>query len=189
MRQASSVNDERMHLEDEQILALVQTKARRFRRQIRFRDSRELIASAVVAVLTAPAVVRGPIIARLGALVILAGLALVAYRFWRARRFSASAVDVTLPVAAALRAELEQVNAQIDLRETVGWWYVAPLVGGSFILVAGTRGRAGWTFTAAYAAVAALVSWGIIALNREAVRRTLRPKREEIVRLLAHIAA
>lgn len=187
MRQASSADEELTHLDDEEILALVQTRARRFRRQIRFRDWRELIASVVVAVMIAPAVVRGPVIARFGALVILGGLALVAYRLWRARRSSAGAVDVTLSVVAALRAELEQVDVQTELLESVGWWYVAPLMGGSLILVAGAHRRAGWTFITAYAAVAALVSWGIIALNRQAVRRTLRPKREEIASLLAQI--
>ena len=173
-------------LQDDEILALVHTRTRRFRRQIRFRDWRELVASGVVAVMIAPAALRGPVVSRIGAVVILAGIVLVAYRLWRAGRLlKASAFDPALPVAAALRAELAQVDAQITLLDSVGWWYVAPLLGGSIILVAG--GRATVAFAAGYALFAAVLGWGIIALNRRAVRRTLGPRREEIAALLAGI--
>lgn len=188
MRKALGSPDELVHLEDEEILALVHTRTRRFRRQIRLRDWRELIASAVVAVMIAPAALRGPIMSRTGGVIILAGLGLVAFRLWRAQRFfAAKAFDPALPVVAALEAELEQVDAQIHLLESVGWWYVAPLIGGSFILVAGAR--PGLPFTVGYALVAAFLAWGIIALNRRAVRGTLQPKRAEIVHLLAEIAS
>ena len=122
MRQSVNADEGLTHLADDEILALVQTRARRFRRQIRFRDWRELVASAVVAVMIAPSVVRGPMLARFGALVILAGLVLVAYRLWRARPSAATdAVDLALPVSTALRAELGQVDVQIELLEPGGW--------------------------------------------------------------------
>lgn len=184
----STSTDELTQLQDEEILALVHTRTRRFRRQVRFRDWRELIASAVVAVMIAPATLHGSIISRTGAVIILIGLVLVAYRLWRARQFfTANDFDPALPVAVALEAELKQVDAQIHLLESVAWWYVAPLLGGSIILVAGThRGAA---FTAGYAFIVACLAWGIIALNRRAVRGTLRPRRADIVRLLAQIAS
>ena len=188
MSQASGTTDELTRLQDEDILALVHTRARRFKRQVLFRDWRELIASVVVAVMIAPATLHGSIMSRSGAVIILAGLGLVAYRLSRARRFfTANDFDPTLPVAAALEAELKQVDAQIDLLENVAWWYVAPLLGGSFILVAGA-GR-GVTFKASYALATALLAWGIIALNRRVARRSLRPRKAEIVHLLAEIAS
>ena len=188
MKPTSRAIDELTRLTDEDLLALVQTKSRHFQRQIRFRDWRELIAGAVAGILIAPAAVRGPLVARAGALVILGGLVLVAFRLWQARRPTApSAIDVTLPVATALGAELRRVDAQIALLEGVAWWYVAPLIGGSVLLVAGWHGRAGWLFTLSYAIGAALLAWGIIALNQRAVRRVLQPKRNEIVGLLAQI--
>ena len=188
MKPTSGEMDELTRLDDEDILALVHTRSRRFQRQIRFRDWRELIASAIVAIMIAPAVLRGALLARAGAIVILLGLVFVALRLWRASRLTGPrATDMTLPVTAALHAELRQVDAQIMLLESVGWWYVAPLVGGSLLLVAGSRGRAGWLFTLGYAIGAALLSWGVIALNRRAVRRVLQPKRNEIVNLLAQI--
>jgi len=55
------------------------------------------------------------------------------------------------------------------------------------LLVAGWHGRAGWLFSVGYAMFAALLAWGIIALNQRAVRRTLLPKREDVLRLLAQM--
>ena len=188
MKNVSDRTDELTQLQDDEILALVHIRTRRFRRQVRFRDWRELVASAVVAVMIAPAALHGPIMSRTGAVIILAGLVLVAYRLWRARQFfTANDVDPALPVAAALEAELRQVDAQIHLLESVASWYVAPLLGGSIILVAGA-GR-GAAFTAGYALVVAFLAWGIIALNRRAVRGALRPRRADIVHLLAQIAS
>ena len=188
MKPASDMADESTTLTDEEILALVETRSQRFQRQIRFRDWRELIAGGVVAVMIAPAVVRGPLLARAGALIVLAGVALVAFRLFAARRLTApGGIDPALPVANALHVELDRVDAQISLRSGVAWWYVAPLLGGSVLLVAGAHGRAGWPFTLGYTAFAALLGWGIIVLNQRAVRRTLQPKRKEIMALLAQI--
>lgn len=175
-------------LDDRDILALVHTGSRRLDRRIRWRDWRELAASAVVAVWIVPAAFRGPLLSRMGAIVILAGLVLVVFRLLRARRIGgATAVDASLPVAEALRAELRRVDAQIALLESVGWWYVAPLLGGSVLLVVGQSGaRAPW-LTIGYAAFAALFGWGVIVLNARAVRRALRPKRDELNAFLTQL--
>jgi hypothetical protein len=188
MKPASDTADELIRLTDEEILALVETRSQRFQRQIRFRDWRELIAGGIAAVMIAPAVLRGPLLARAGALTILAGIGLVAFRLFAARRLTASGdVDPALPVANALHVELDRVDAQISLLSGVAWWYVAPLLGGSVLLAAGSRGLAGWSYTLGYTIFAALLGWGIIALNHRAVRRTLQPKRKEIMALLAQI--
>ena len=188
MKPASDTAEEMTRLTDEEILALVETRSQRFQRQIRFRDWRELIAGGVAAVMIAPAVIRGPLLARAGALIILAGVGLVAFRLFAARRLtSPGGVDPALPVANALHVELDRVDAQISLLNGVAWWYVAPLLGGSVLLTAGARGVAGWSFTLGYAVFAALLGWGIIVLNHRAVRRALQPKRKEIMALLAQI--
>jgi len=188
MKPASDTADEMTRLTDEEILALVETRSQRFQRQIRFRDWRELIAGGVAAVMIAPAVLRGPLVARAGALIILAGVGLVAFRLFAARRLTApDGIDPALPVANALHVELDRVDAQISLLSGVAWWYVAPLLGGSVLLTAGSRGLSGWPYTLGYTAFAALLGWGIIVLNHRAVRRTLQPKRKEIMSLLAQI--
>ena len=177
-----------LRLADDEILALVQTRSRQFQRRIRSRDWLEVGVSAVVAVTIAPAVVRGAPLVRIGATMILAGLAVIAFRLWRARRVGhGRASDVALPVAAALRAEVERVDAQIRLLATVAWWYVAPIMIGSLVMVGGQNGRSGWLKTLAYAIFAALVSWGIIAVNHRAVRKTLQPKRDELLGLLTRL--
>ncbi|HKV52726.1 MAG TPA: hypothetical protein VJO52_16145 [Gemmatimonadaceae bacterium] len=133
-----------------------------------------------------PAALRGPWLARAGAIVILAGLVLVAFRLWHAQRLGGpGATDPSLAVADALRAELRRVNVQISLLESVGWWYVTPLAGGAVLLVVGSN-PASW-FSAAYVLATALLAWLIIALNMRAVQRDLRPKRDEIAALLAQL--
>lgn len=181
-------DDELTRLTDDDVLALVHTRSRRFRRQILFRDWRELAAAVFVAVMIAPAALRGPWLARAGALIVLAGLVLIALQLWRGRRaLRASSADPALPVATALRSELAVIDAQIALLGSVEWWYVAPTMIGSLLLVAGVRGRAGVRFTLVYAVVAALLSWAIIAINHRVARRTLGPKREELTRLLQQL--
>lgn len=188
MTPPSDTTEEMTRLTDEEILALVQTRSRRFQRQIRFRDWRELIAGGIVAVMIAPAAMQSAFVVRAGAVIVLAGVVLTAFRLLRARRLGATrASDPAAPVATALRAELDEVDAQISLLRNVGWWYVAPLIGGSVLIVAGSRGRAGTWFTLGYTAFASLLAWAIIALNRRAVRRVLEPKRQEIQSLLAQI--
>jgi hypothetical protein len=43
------------------------------------------------------------------------------------------------------------------------------------------------SFNLGYSVFAALMSWGIIALNQRVARRALQPRREDIVRLLAQM--
>lgn len=175
-------------LRDDDMLALVQAGAQRLDRQIRRRDWRELIASAIVVVGIAPAILRGPLLTRVGAVVTLGGLVLIALQLWRARRLGGSgASDAALPVAAALRAERQRVNAQIALLESIVWWYVAPLTAGSILMVAGQTVRRGSWFTLGYTVFAVLLGWWVIALNRRVVRRNLRPKRDELTALLTQL--
>ncbi len=173
-------------LSEEDILTLVRSGARRFTRQLRWRDRGEVIAGVIVAAVIIPAAFRGPWLSRAGAVVILAGLVLVAFRLRHAQRLGGpGATDPSLSVADTLRAELRRVTVQISLLEGVVWWYVTPLAGGAVMLVAGSH-PASW-FTAAYVLAAALVGWAIVALNMRAVRRDLRPKRDELAALLARL--
>ena len=175
-------------LDEDEILAVVRSGARRLDRQIRLRDWRELIAGLVAAVLVAPAAAHGPIVGRLGAIVILGGLVLLVVRLRRARCVGgASGADPSLPVAHALDAELRRVDAQIGLLESVGWWYVTPLLGGSVLLVAGRSGGRAPGFLLGYGLVAVLFGWGIVVLNRTAARRALQPKREQLKAMLEEL--
>lgn len=174
------------HLTDDDILALVQSGARKLDRQIRQRDWREIIAAAVAAIVIAPEALRGPMVARTGAWLVLSGLVLIVWRLLRAQRLGGrGAANPALPVAAALRAERQRLDVQIALLENVAWWYVALPGIGVIVLTTGVRG-ASW-FTLAYGVAVALLSWGIVGLNTSAVRRTLRPRRTELGALLAQL--
>jgi hypothetical protein len=175
-----------MTLDDEDILALVQSGSRKLDRQIRSRDWREVVAGIIAGVIIAPGAFRGPALARVGAWMVLAGLVLVMWRLYRARRIGGrGATDRSLSVAEALRAEGRRLDAQIALLESVLWWYVAPLSIGVVLLTVGLRGTS-W-FTLAYSVVVALVAWGVVALNLRVVRRDLRPKRAELNALLSEL--
>lgn len=177
-------DDDLFALDDDDILALVKSRAAQFERQIRRRDWRELIASIVGAVLIAPIAIHAGQITRAGVAVVLAGLVLIAATLTRASRVG-SPVHVDAPVNAVLRAEQSRVDAQIRLLGRVLWWYVLPIAVGSVMIVAGSRGVS-W-FTAGYVVVVALLSGGVVWLNARAVRRTLRPLRDELTELLAQI--
>lgn len=177
-------DDDVFALDDDDILALVKSRAARFERQIRRRDWRELIASIVGAVLIGPIAIHAGWITRAGVVVVLAGLVLIAVKLNRASRVGAR-VRADAPVNAVLRAEQSRVEAQIRLLGTVFWWYVLPIAVGSMMIVGGTRGVS-W-FTAGCALAVALLSWGVVWLNARAVRRTLRPIHDELTELLAQI--
>lgn len=188
MHDPTEKDAELTRLTDDDMLALVQAGSRRLDRQIRRRDWRELIASAVVAVALTPAVFHGTPLTRGGALVTLGGLALIALQLRRARRAGGSgASDLSLPVTAALRAERQRLDVQIALLESVAWWYVAPLTVGSIVIVAGQRSRGGVWFSLGYAVFAVLLGWGVTVVNRRVVRRHLRPKRNELGALLTQL--
>jgi hypothetical protein len=168
-------------LSDEEILALVAEKARVLDRTVRARDRRETLAAAVVVVLFAPLLLAPCWLGRAGAALVLAGCAITVVRLWRTRRRHAVA-HAGLPLAEVLRAERAKVEAQARLLESVLWWYIAPFALGAVMVVACREGSR-W-FTVGYAAFVAALSWGIWHLNQRAVRDELRPRGEELTRLL-----
>jgi hypothetical protein len=166
------------------ILRLVKSDAKRFDRRILFRDLREMIAAGIAAVLIAPGAVHASLLTRLGVVVVIAALVLVAVRLHRARR-TRSAAGMDRPVARVLKEERGKIDAQIRLLETVLWWYVGPIWLGVIMIIAGRVGTS-W-LTLASAAVVTLLSWALYRLNVHAARQHLRPRRDELSRLLAEV--
>ena len=170
---------------DGALLALVQSESRRLDQRIRRRDARELVAAAVGGLLIAPGMFRGALLSRIGAAVMIGGLLVIAIRLTRARKVGGAASDLSLSIVAAAEAELRRVNAQVVLLESVLWWYVAPVFVGAVLMVAGSMGASAFTLT--YAASVVLLAWAIVALNARAARRVLRPRRAELLALLAQL--
>jgi len=169
--------------DDGDILALVQAESRRLDRRVRRRDARELVVAAVGGLFIAPGLFRGALLSRVGAAVMIGGLLLIAIRLTRARKIGGAASDLSLSVVAATEAELRRVNAQVALLESVLWWYVAPVLTGAVLMVAGSLGASRLTF--AYAAGVVLLAWALVALNARAASRVLYPRRAELLALLA----
>lgn len=172
-------------LSDTDLLRLVKEQAHAFDKKIWRRDLLESIAAVFVFLFFGWIAWHDPSwLVRSGALIVMGGSALIFWRLRRARtRHAAPSADQ--PVAAMLRTERTKIDAQIHLLESVLWWYIAPLAIGLLLV---TVGDSGWTtFTFVYGAIILLGGAGIYAMNQRAVRRSLRPRREELTRLLDQV--
>ena len=171
-------------MSDSQLLEMVREKSRAFDAKIRKRDLREILVMVVCAPFVLVTLLRpSSWVARAGAVLVLAGCAFIYWKLRRARRAGdRAAAGAALSLTEVLRAQRAKVDAQIDLLESVLWWYIAPLAIGAVMVVAGALGITG--FTIVYAFLVGLMSWRIYVANRRAVARVLRPQRDEITQLL-----
>jgi protein-S-isoprenylcysteine O-methyltransferase Ste14 len=171
-------------LSDEALLRLVREQAEAFDETIRRRDRRESVAAALVFLFFSTMLLDPSWVVRIGALLVMGSSVLIYWTLRRART-GHTLPDVDRPVAEAIRAERKKVDEQIRLLETVLWWYIAPLATGILLVAAGDAGLS-W-FTLGYGAVVLALGGGIYYLNQREVRQTLRPRREELTRLLRRV--
>lgn len=169
---------------DDELLRLVKEEAEAFDEKIRRRDRRETVAAVLVFVLFSLMLLDPSWLVRAGALTVMGGSAFVYWTLRRART-GHDPPSVDRPVAEVLRNEREKVDTQIQLLDRVLWWYFAPVAAGSLLVVGGNAG-ASW-FTLGYAAVVVLFGVGVHYLNQRSVRKHLRPRREELARLLQEV--
>jgi hypothetical protein len=105
-------------------------------------------------------------------------------------------------VRASLQRSLDDVDHQMALLGSVGWWYVGPLALGAALILGGTawdlpsafppdvwpRVRLFvWGTLAVALAITGAAFWFVWWLNRRAVERHLRPERARLVELLAEL--
>lgn len=171
-------------IEESEILDLVKERSAAFDRQIGRRDRREAIAAIVVAILFIPLLLTGPWLSRAGVLVVLGALAVIVRKLGAARRAEA-ADQVDLSLRELLNNERAKIDGQIRLLESVVSWYILPPVIGALMIVIGLEGFS-W-FTAIYALLALALSIWIYRLNQRAARQDLRPRREELDRLIQEL--
>jgi hypothetical protein len=155
-------------------------RLRRLRRGLFWRDVRELAAALVLFPVFAwigwiGYLRREPLMPLLGIGLTLAGLLVItAVLFW-ARRPRAAAES---PMREHLRAELARLDRQILILRHVAWWYVAPIMVGVNLFIAGARGARS-TFAITFAIVSLALSIFIVWLNRTGARQ-LRALREPL---------
>ncbi|MDZ7781105.1 MAG: hypothetical protein U5R14_14390 [Gemmatimonadota bacterium] len=169
-------------LDEERLLERVREESDAFERKIRRRDLLETLAAAfVVLAFGYEAATSTTWLARLGALIVIGSSVFVVWWLRRARK-AGPARSMDLTVGDRLRAERERVDIQIHLLENVLWWYVGPLAVGTVLFTLGLE--AGTAATAVTLSVIAAGCAFVWRLNMRAVRRALRPRRNELTRLL-----
>ena len=166
-----------------------EAKRRRFARTFFWRDVREAAAGLFVAGVFAYV---GWQMGRVGwpialAVVLMLGLT----GFFVRERFRAhrQKVGADASLVAKLEAEIAELRRQRGLLLNVGTWYLAPCIGAAAIVAATTLIHAPRPLAAKLLAglimliFLALVSWGVWALNRWAVRKQIDPRLEELEKL------
>jgi hypothetical protein len=163
-----------------------ESKRRRLARILFWRDVREAAAGLFVAGVFAYV---GWQMGRVGwpialAVVLMLGLTV----FFVRERFRAhqQKVGADASLVAKLEAEIAELRRQRGLLLNVGTWYLTPCMGAAAIVAATTLIHAPKPLAAKLAAglimliFLALVSWGVWALNRWAVRKQIDPRLEEL---------
>jgi hypothetical protein len=166
-----------------------ESKRRRLARIFFWRDVREAAAGLFVAGVFAYV---GWQMGRVGwpialAVVLMLGLTV----FFVRERFRAhqQKVGADASLVAKLEAEIAELRRQRGLLLNVGTWYLTPCMGAAAIVAATTLIHAPKPLAAKLAAglimliFLALVSWGVWALNRWAVRKQIDPRLEELEKL------
>ncbi|HSJ26484.1 MAG TPA: hypothetical protein VK929_17525 [Longimicrobiales bacterium] len=138
---------------------------------VRRRDRRETVVALLLIPVFLLFAFRAPTtLATVGALIVVVSCAFIPLRLRAARQ---AEPDPGLPVAAALREELERVRAQERLLGSVLVWYVGPLGLGLALYMAG--GTESVAFRAGSLLVLAVLYAGIAWLNLHTARHNVRP--------------
>ena len=166
-----------------------EAKRRRFARTFFWRDVREAAAGLFVAGVFAYV---GWQMGRVGwpiALAVVLMLGLTVFFVRERLRAHQQKVGADASLVAKLEAEIAELRRQRGLLLNVGTWYLAPCIGAAAIVAATALIHAPKPLAAKLAAglimliFLALVSWGVWALNRWAVRKQIDPRLAELEKL------
>lgn len=161
-------------------LAAVQERARQVQRAIRRRDLFETIAALLVIPFFLWIAIDTPtLLSKIGAITVVAGAVIIPLRLRAARRPD---IDVNLPLADALHAELDRTRAQHRLLSSMLWWYIAPLAMGALLVCFGQPQTVTMVGVEIAIVLFNLILW---RANTRAVRRQLEPALRELESLIA----
>ena len=166
-----------------QVMSAMQKQTTQLRRTLLARDVRELVACVIVGVVFGIYffINRAPI-ARLGALITVAGSIFIAWKILHARR-TTPAAKPDAPVVESLRAELHSVRTQSQLLRSVGWWYLLPLTVGALVFVWGMP-LGNLVFKVGFTLVELVLNVFIYRLNQRAVSKQLLPVEAQLESLI-----
>lgn len=159
-------------LDEGKLAGRMDMQLQRFERDIRRRDRREIVASAVlIPVFAAMTVVAQPVATKAGAA--LGTLWAIACIIILKRTSAAKPADTSLPCRAHLVQIAAYTRLQRSLLNSVLWWYVLPFTISCSLMFAG-YGR--WWELTAVVAMAAFVLW----LNKRTVKTYFDPLLRDI---------
>ena len=165
-----------------QLISAMESKTTQLRRDLIARDTRELLACAVLIPIFGFYFFneRTPIV-RLGWLIVIGSMLFIAWKLVHARR-STPLAPPGASIVESLRAELNSVRAQSDLLGSVLWWYLLPPTIGLLISTWAMRIHIGVKIasTLTFIAVDAFIFW----LNRRARAKQLFPVEAQLQSLL-----
>ncbi|HSH44486.1 MAG TPA: hypothetical protein VK966_01400 [Longimicrobiales bacterium] len=164
-----------------EVLATVKRKAADMEKTIRRRDRREVVVAVVVSAFFLPLLLEPSWVVRAGVLLYVATSGITWYRLRRARLSERD--DPAASMLDTVRTERRRVEAQIQLLDSVAWWYVIPFALSVILIFGGLNGLT--LLTAGYSVAVVLLGLFILHLNRAAVRDDLWPRHEELTRILA----
>ena len=159
---------------------------RKLRRTLFWRDLREAAAGVFVAAVFARV---GWLMGRHGwpvAIAVLLMLALSGFFVWERVRARRAEPAPDAPLLVRLEAEIGELRRQHFLLSRVATWYFGPCVlagaifGGTVIAQAPTPAVVKVLAGGVMVTIFALSGWGVIAINRRAVRGTIEPRLQEL---------
>ena len=171
-------------------------KTRQLNRTLLLRDGREWIACiAIVLWFGADLRHNNPTLTQIGNVVLVLSALIIGVRLLAARRVKR--VFLHPPsVTEFLSSELNNINHQIRLLQTVLWWYLLPIFSGAFLVVIGpqTGSKSGGRLTSdmlwedtIVLLTFALLSYFLHWINQRAVRTQLSPIKDELAQFLHDI--
>ena len=116
-------------------------------------------------------------------------LGLTGFFVWERVRAHRQRLGADAPLLAKLEADLAELRHQRRLLLSVGTWYLAPCITAAAVVACTAMVHAPIALSAKLLAgvimllLLALTCWGVWALNRQAVRKQLEPRLEELEKL------
>ena len=126
------------------------------------------------------------VLAKIGAVIIILSCTLIIFRLIRARKVNEKQ-ETSSEIKHHLLVSLQQVRQQINLLNTVLWWYLLPLFIGVLCVYYGLSKS---LISRVVYTVIVMVMYGYIwYLNKEAVRKKLKPLEADITQTLKELSA
>jgi len=154
--------------------------------KIKQRDKCEtIVAVLMILVFGALFVVLPQVLAKIGAGIIVINCMLIIFRLIRARKVNIKQ-ETYSAIKHHLMVSLQQVRQQINLLNTVFWWYLLPIFIGVLCVYYGLSKS---FVSRAFYTVIVTGGYGYIwYLNKEAVRKKLKPLEADIVQALKELS-